>query len=358
MSLEKYEIKIKELLGKIEHPLYQKNLMELGMFSSLEQIDEKFHLLLKTSNPDRKIQIEIEARIRKSFANVPSFVGKVKIKFEIDESLKEKEAVNRRLPEVGKIIAIASGKGGVGKSTVAANLAVSLVQEGKKVGLLDADIYGPSLGSMFGVSGKLELSGDGKNSIYPHIAHGVKMVSFSFLLGKSQAVVWRGPMLGKAIEQFLFQVVWGELDYLIFDLPPGTGDVQLSMAQLIQVDGGVIVTTPQNVALQDARRASQMFLNLKVPILGVIENMSHFVCPSCGTSSHIFSKNGGKTLASDINVPFLGSIPLQEEIMESGEKGLPFVLDQKSSPTAKVCREICQLIASASQKSQEAQRSS
>ena len=352
MSLEKYEIKIKELLGKIEHPSYHKNLMELGMFSSLEQIDDKFHLLLKTANPERKIQIELEARIRKSLANVPSFIGKVKIKFEIDESLKEKE--NNRLPGVKKIIAIGSGKGGVGKSTVSANLAVSLAQDGKKVGILDADIYGPSIGSMFGVSGRLELSGDGKNNIYPHVAHGVKMVSFSFLLGKSQAVVWRGPMLGKAIEQFLFQVVWGELDYLIFDLPPGTGDVQLSMAQLVKVDGGVIVTTPQNVALQDARRASQMFLNLKIPILGVIENMSSFVCPSCGASSHVFSKNGGKALASDINVPFLGSLPLQEEIMESGEKGLPFVLDQKSSPTTEICRGICQLIASESQKGQEA----
>ena len=197
--------------------------------------------------------------------------------------------------------------------------------------MIDADIYGPSLGKMFGVDGRLPLGGDGKNLIYPHEAHGIKLISFSFLLNGDQAVVWRGPMLGKAIEQFLFQVLWGQLDYLILDLPPGTGDVQLSMAQLTEVDGAIIVTTPQNVALQDARRAAHMFRGVNIPILGVVENMAAFHCPECNHISHIFSKNGGQNLASDLGIPLLSSLPLQKEVMEASEAGSPITLSTKDS---------------------------
>ena len=320
-------------LAAIEHPQFKQNLKELGMFNRLEADGENLRLILKTPDNDRKIQIDLESKIRSALrpAELP---GKLKIRFEVDESLKP-EDVGNRVRGVKNIIAVGSGKGGVGKSTVSANLALALAQQGHAVGLIDADIYGPSLGKMFGAPGKTPLKGDGENRVYPYEVAGIKLVSFAFLLNPDQAVVWRGPMLGKAIEQFLFQVMWGELDYLIIDLPPGTGDVQLSLGQMIDLDGAIIVTTPQNVAIQDASRAVHMFTEIKVPVLGVIENMSEFICPNCGHTSHIFSKNGGEAFAAKFKIPQLGSIPLQQSIMEAGEDGMPIVLKEPDGPIAK-----------------------
>lgn len=236
------------------------------------------------------------------------------------------------------MIAIASGKGGVGKSTVAVNTAYTLARKGYKVGLLDADIYGPSIGKMLGISGPLELEIVNENKLIPFEKYGIKIMSFSFLIEDDKAIIWRGPMLGKALEQFFFDIQWGKLDFLIIDLPPGTGDVQLSLAQLVQVDGAVIVSTPQKVALLDAGRAINMFESVNIPVLGVIENMSEFVCPHCGGVSHIFSQGGGKSLATDNHLKILGEVPLTPALMESGDKGIPLTIEnyEQENPQANI----------------------
>ncbi len=334
LQKKRSEVAIRKIMERIEHPQYRRTLAELGMFSRLETEKEgELRLYLKTAEKNRKTEIELEARLRQALAEL-QLPGKLKIKFEQDKNFSPGESSNR-IPGVKNIIAVASGKGGVGKSTVAANLAAAFRLQGKEVGLIDGDIYGPSLGKMFGISGKLELGGDQQNRILPPTVEGIKLISFSFLLSHDQAVIWRGPMLGKAMEQFLFQVAWGNLDYLVLDLPPGTGDVQLSLAQLTELDGALIVTTPQNMSLQDARRAAQMFLQLKVPILGVIENMTHFTCPHCGHETHIFSKNGGAALAADLQTTLLGSIPIEEKIMASGEAGRPILFQDQEGPLAR-----------------------
>ncbi|MCB1171980.1 MAG: Mrp/NBP35 family ATP-binding protein [Leptospiraceae bacterium] len=333
--MQTIEAEIKKILTGIIHPSLRQNLAEINAFVRLEEEGEKLRLVLRNPSENRKEQIELEAAVRKQLAAL-DLPAKFKIRFEVDPAMKAaEEETGNRIRGVKNIIAVGSGKGGVGKSTVAANLAISLAQSGHKVGLIDADIYGPSMGRMFGLIGKQELRGDGANTIQPFTAHGVKLISFSFMLSQEQAVVWRGPMLGKAVEQFLFQVSWGELDYLIIDLPPGTGDVQLSLGQIIEVDGAVIVTTPQNVALQDATRAITMFMEIKVPILGIIENMASFECPNCKHVSHIFSHNGGDSMAARYGVPLLASLPIQQQIMESGEEGQPIVLAEPDGTVAR-----------------------
>ncbi len=333
---------VREALGKIQHPSYKESLLDLGAFDRIEEDAEAFTVHLKSPDADRKQQIALEAQIR-GFLTKANPGKRVKIRFAVDESLKPEEQGNR-IKGVKNIIAVGSGKGGVGKSTAAANLAAAFKLKGLKVGLIDADIYGPSIGKMFGAASKLPLSGDGNNKIYPHEVQGIKLMSFAFMLAQDQAVVWRGPMLGKAVEQFLYEVMWGELDVLLIDLPPGTGDVQLSLAQLIDVDGAVIVTTPQNVALQDATRAASMFQQVKIPILGIIENMSEFQCPKCGHVTNIFSKNGGSAMAARLGVPELGAIPVEKDIMESGEAGLPITLQQPDGKIAESYKKIADRI--------------
>ena len=230
----------------------------------------------------------------------------------------------QKLSGVDRIIAVASGKGGVGKSTVSSNLAVALAREGRRVGLLDADIYGPSQPRMMGVN-KRPASPDGK-TIVPLHAHGVTLMSIGFMLEADKAVVWRGPMLMGALQQMLGQVQWGELDVLIIDLPPGTGDVQLTLCQRTEVTGALIVSTPQDVALLDARRAIDMFKTLKTPILGLIENMSTYVCPTCGNEAHLFGHGGVRQEAERLGVPFLGELPLSLDVRLAGDGGVPVAL--------------------------------
>ena len=230
----------------------------------------------------------------------------------------------QKVSGVDRIIAIGSGKGGVGKSTVSSNLAVALAKEGRRVGLLDADIYGPSQPKMMGIN-KRPASPDGK-TIIPLHAHGVTLMSIGFMLDPAKAVVWRGPMLMGALQQMLGQVEWGELDVLLVDLPPGTGDVQLTLCQRTQVTGAIVVSTPQDVALLDARKALDMFSTLKTPVLGMIENMSTYVCPKCGHEEHLFGHGGVRDEAERLGMPFLGEIPLSLDVRIAGDSGSPIAL--------------------------------
>lgn len=321
---------IQKKLLEVKHPELKKDIVSLGMISNLQPTSEGIDLNIKTPNADRRMQIGLEAQIRQVLSKMDG-VGKIKIKFEVDQNFKLEDG--NRIPGVKKVIAVGSGKGGVGKSTVTANLAAAAVNAGLKVGIMDADIYGPSIGKMFGINGRVPLKVE-DDRIFPIEKGGIKIISFSFLINDDQPVVWRGPMLGKAVEQFLYDVVWGELDFLFIDLPPGTGDVQLSLAQLIDLDGAVLVTTPQDIALLDASRAAAMLAQVKVPVMGIVENMSEFICPNCGHSSAIFSQGGGKKLADSLKVNVLGSVPITLEIMKSGESGLPVTLQEKEGKIA------------------------
>ncbi len=234
---------------------------------------------------------------------------------------RQKEAV---LTGVKNTIAVASGKGGVGKSTVAVNLAVALAQDGARVGLVDADIYGPSIPLMMGITGRPQVRG---TRLQPMTNHGVKVMSIGFLVDPMQAVIWRGPMASGAVKQFMSDVDWGELDYLVFDLPPGTGDIQLTLVQTIPLTGAVVVTTPQDISLADARKGFAMFGKVNVPVLGIIENMSYHICSACGHRDNIFDTGGGQRAAAELGVPFLGAIPLYTPIRVSGDTGRPIVLD-------------------------------
>jgi ATP-binding protein involved in chromosome partitioning len=247
-----------------------------------------------------------------------------------------------RIDGVRLIIAVASGKGGVGKSTVSANLALALAAEGARVGLLDADVYGPSIPRMLGVSGKPSTP-DGK-TIMPLRSYGVTVMSMGFMIDEDQSVVWRGPMLMSALTQMLHQVAWGALDYLIVDLPPGTGDVQLTLSQKVKVTGAVVVSTPQDIALLDARKALDMFRKMGTPVLGMIENMSTFICPNCQHETQIFGQGGARREAERLGLPFLGEIPLDIDIRLLSDTGAPIVASRPDSPQAQRFREIARLV--------------
>ncbi len=238
---------------------------------------------------------------------------------------------------LGRILAVSSGKGGVGKSTVSANLAVELARRGSRVGLMDADVYGPNIPRMFGLTEKPEVRG---SSIVPLERYGVKVMSLGLMIERDAPAIWRGPIITKIIQQFLRDVDWGKLDYLIVDLPPGTGDAQLSLAQAVPLRGGIIVTTPQEVAVGDALRGAKMFERVNVPVLGIVENMSWFACPHCGERTEIFLKGGGQKLASEVGVPLLGQIPLQSGVADLADEGKPIVVAQPDSPAAKALAEM------------------
>ncbi len=254
---------------------------------------------------------------------------------------KNPDAKEALLPGVKYIIAVASGKGGVGKSTVSTNLAVALAQAGEKVGLMDADIYGPNIPMMMGVPDPPGKEGE---KIKPAEAHGVKIMSMGFFVPEETAVVWRGPMVHTAIQQFFRDVLWGELDYLLIDLPPGTGDAQLSLSQLVPLTGVVTVATPQEVALYDVRKGMMMFKKVNVPLLGIIENMSFFVCGHCGERTEIFSFAGGERAAKKFDVPFLGRIPLDPAIREGGDAGIPLVVGAPNSPQTKAFQAVAEAV--------------
>lgn len=251
----------------------------------------------------------------------------------------------QRLAGVAHVIAVSSGKGGVGKSTVATNLAAALAQKGQRVGLMDADVYGPDIPIMFGAYGKPRVTREER--VIPLEAHGVKLMSIGFLIEGDTPAIWRGPIVMGILRQFLQQVDWGELDYLIVDMPPGTGDAQLSLVQLVQVDGAVLVTTPQGVATADVLKAIKMFERVEVPVLGLIENMSGFACPHCGEHTDLFGSEGGRKLAATAGVPFLGEVPLGVSVVRAGDTGQPTVISAPETPEGRAFTEIADRVAEA-----------
>ena len=240
-------------------------------------------------------------------------------------------------PDLGTIIAVSSGKGGVGKSTVAVNLAIALARQGKRVGLMDADVYGPNVPRMMGASGPPGLRGE---LIVPHKAHGVQVMSIGFLIERDQPAIWRGPIIMKIITQFLRDVYWGQLDYLVVDMPPGTGDAQLSLVQATKIHGAVIVTTPQEVAAGDSLRGAKMFERMDVPVLGIVENMSYFQCPDCGKKSNLFGSGGGERLANELGIPLLAEIPLYAQVLQGGDAGQPIIVAEPASPAGKALTDL------------------
>ncbi|MBN2694206.1 Mrp/NBP35 family ATP-binding protein [bacterium] len=332
---------IMDALSKVIDPELHKDIVSLGMVKDLIVHEEnKINVTIELTTPACPLKGEIEADVRKHLEEIPG-VGEIKI--EMTGKVREKTKKDDLIPGVKHTILVGSGKGGVGKSTVAANLAVALAKTGAKVGLLDADIYGPSMNLMMGAKDEPVYTIDGTIMI-PLERYGVKMISIGSLVEEGQALIWRGPMLQSVLLQFLKDVQWGVLDYLVIDLPPGTGDVQLALAQNIQATGAVIVSTPQDIALSDVRRAWNMFDKVKIPILGIIENMSYFLCPHCGERTDIFSTGGAKEAAEQNNIQFLGEIPIDISIRKGGDEGMPAVWDE-SNPLFEIFIKIAQNIA-------------
>lgn len=339
---------ILDVLRPVQDPELQKSLVDLNMIRNVavESGNVSFSLILTTpACPLKEFIVEECENAVKTLPGVESVTVEVGAETPQQKALPDRQGIDG----VKNIIAVSSGKGGVGKSTVAVNLAVALAQAGSKVGLIDADIYGPNAPTMLGLADAKVLvqdGADGQQVLDPAFNYGVKLVSMGFLIDKDQPVIWRGPMLNGIIRQFLYQVTWGELDYLIVDMPPGTGDAQLTLAQAVPMAGAVIVTTPQNVALQDARRGLRMFQQLNVPVLGIVENMSYFIPPDLPDRKYdIFGSDGGKNTAEELDLPLLGGVPLEMGVREGGDRGLPIVLESPESASAKALVAIAKQVA-------------
>lgn len=323
-----------EALKTVNDPDLKKDLVTLGMIKniSIKENNINFDVVLTTPACPLKnlIQKDCVEAVTKKY---PGTNVNPNMTSNVASHLNDKK--NAILPGVKNTIAVASGKGGVGKSTVAVNLAVALAKEGAKVGLIDADVYGPSIPLMLGLKNKLQVYQDNKTmKMIPLEKFNIKVMSIGFLVDDNAPVIWRGPMASGAVKQFMSDVDWEELDYLFFDLPPGTGDIQLTLVQTIPLTGAVIVTTPQDVALADARKGLNMFTRVNVPVLGVIENMSYFIAPDTGKKYDIFGNGGGEKLAEELGVPFLGGIPIEPGIRIGGDEGKPIVIDNPNSQQA------------------------
>ncbi len=332
----------KDILKALENitvPGEGQNMVESGAVTNIQVFGDEVEVDITIKNPSLQARKKTEVEILKIIHEKVYEKAKIKINLKVEAATKPKvnEIKGKAIPGIQSIIAVASGKGGVGKSTVTANLAVTLAKMGFNVGLLDTDIYGPSMPIMFDVALEkpLSINVDGKNKMKPVENYGVKLLSIGFFTQPNQAVIWRGPMASKALNQMIFDAHWGELDFLLLDLPPGTGDIHLSIMQSLPVTGAVVVSTPQEIALADARKGVAMFQQeaINVPVLGIVENMAYFTPEELPENKyHIFGKDGAKHLAEDLKVPFLGEIPLVQSIREAGDIGRPAAL-QTATPT-------------------------
>ena len=331
---------VEQALKTITAPGAEKNLLESGAISNLMIFGDQIDLDVRLQNPTLQARKKLEVSIMQVIHEKVYAKAKIKINTKVDPP-KKTATISKGQPIAGidSIIAISSGKGGVGKSTLTANIAVTLAEMGCKVGILDADIYGPSIPTMFDIEGARPLSTkkDGKSKMAPIVNHGVKILSIGFFTQPDQAVIWRGPMAAKALNQLIFDAHWGELDFLLIELPPGTGDIHLSIVQSLPLNGSVVISTPQKIALADARKGIAMFTqeNIQVPVLGIIENMAYFTPSELPDKKYyIFGQNGAENLADDKKVPFLGAIPLVQSIRESSDVGRPAAL-QLGTPIQK-----------------------
>lgn len=331
-----------ESLKQIIDPDLRKDIVTLGFIRDLaiDGGDVSFRIVLTTPACPVKEQMEAQAN-----DIVRSLEGVTNVSITMDSEVPQGRGIanNVAIPGVKNIIAVSSGKGGVGKSTVAVNLAVALAAQGAKVGIMDADVYGPNIPMMLGTGYDQPEVFNGQ--LQPIEAHGIKMISMAVLVPPDKPMILRGPMLHGVVRQFLTDVNWGELDYLVVDMPPGTGDVQLSLAQLVPVQGAVLVTTPQEVSLSDVRRAVKMFETVSVPVLGVIENMSYFIAPDTGNRYEIFGQGGGQKLADEYGLNFLGQVPIGFEVREGGDRGVPVVVSSPDSAQSEAFRKVAEEVA-------------
>lgn len=334
-----------EALKKVQDPEIHRDIVSLGMVKDLQVSGGKVAFTVELTTPACPLRETINADCKKALAAVG--VRDMEISFGAQvRGSKSGAGQTDLLPTVKNVVLVASGKGGVGKSTVAANLAVALKMHGAATGLLDADIYGPSVPILMGVTEQpKKVTVNGGFKLAPPIAHNLPVMSIGFFLEPEQAVIWRGPMLGKALHQLMGDVHWGDLDYLVVDMPPGTGDVQITFSQQLKVSGAVLVATPQDVALADVIRAKSMFDKVMIPIVGIVENMSYFICDGCQKKHEIFSRGGAERAAERFKIPFLGEVPIIPSIREWGDKGVPILVQEPNSEVSRIFMDIAAKLA-------------
>jgi ATP-binding protein involved in chromosome partitioning len=321
-----------EALKVVRDPDLNRDIVSLGFIKDLKIDGGRVAFTIELTTPACPVKDQMRDQARAAVMRVP---GVASVDVHMSARVREAaapDAGRQSLPGVRNVIAVGAGKGGVGKTTLAVNLAIALAKCGSKVGMIDGDIYGPNVPMMLGV--KTQLITDGQK-IIPAEKYGLQVISMGFLTSDDAPIIWRGPMLHGALQQFFREVKWVDLDYLVIDMPPGTGDVALSLSQTVPVAGAIVVTTPQQVSLADSRRAVAMYKKLNIPPLGMIENMSYFVCPSCAHESDIFGRGGGEQLAAELNVPFLGRIPIYQPIREGSDAGVPLMISEPESPAAR-----------------------
>ena len=329
------------VLRTVQDPDLHKDIVSLGFVKDVRVAGGEVDFTIELTTPACPVRDVMKAEAEQKVAALP---GVSAARANMTASVRARGGFGREaVPGIKNIVAVGAGKGGVGKSTTAVNLALALAATGAKVGLLDGDVYGPNLPQMLGAHGQPEATAE--KTIIPLEAHGVKVISMGMLVPPDQPVIWRGPMLHGAVQQFMRDVAWGELDYLIVDLPPGTGDVSLSMAQSVPVAGAVLVTTPQGVSVSDVRKAVGMFRQLNIPVLGVVENMSYFVCGHCQERTEIFGHGGGARMAEELGIPFLGEVPIDTRVRSGGDEGQPIVVAQPDAPAAQAFRGVAGRVA-------------
>jgi ATP-binding protein involved in chromosome partitioning len=323
-----------EALKVVQDPDLHRDIVSLGFIKDLKIDAGRVAFTIELTTPACPVKDQMRDQARAAVMTIPGVSSvDVQMSARVREAMLGGEGGRAALPGVKNIIAVGAGKGGVGKTTVAVNLAIALAKAGGKVGMIDADIYGPNVPIMLGLS-KTQVTTDGQK-ILPAEKYGLQVISMGFLTAEDAPIIWRGPMLHGALQQFFREVRWVDLDYLVIDMPPGTGDVALTLSQTVPVAGAVVVTTPQQVSLADTRRAIAMYKKLNIPPIGLLENMSHFVCPHCEHESDIFGHGGGERMAKDLGVPFIGRVPIYQPIREGGDTGVPLLIGDPGSPAAR-----------------------